>query len=338
MDENSLISIIIPVYNVRPYLTEALDSVLCQTYEKLEIIIVNDGSTDGSGEVCDTCAERDARVIVIHQENKGLSAARNVGLDRMTGEVVAFLDSDDAYDPRYIENMWRAMFEEKADMAVCKYTVHHTVGKLFSKGDEKASPSIGQGLYDGLDVQRALADRQINVSVWNKLYRRKLWKNLRFPEGHIYEDMAVTFRIIERCEMVYVLDQPLYLHRNRPGSITNTVSSDNIRDWELAYAHYARFIEENTPDIFTPEQRMRVQSGMLGSMIGKYVRCFGYKCIDSKALRAHTLALGRRVGIGSVNWRTKIAYVMLRTSPWLLRVAFPVYNSIRRLMYRIFGQ
>ena len=120
------VSIIIPVYNVRPYLAQALDSVLGQSNGELEIILVDDGSTDGSGEVCDSYAERDAGIIVIHQENRGLSAARNVSLDRMTGDAVAFLDPDDALDPYYIEAMWRSMRGEGADMVVCKFTVHFT--------------------------------------------------------------------------------------------------------------------------------------------------------------------------------------------------------------------
>ena len=338
MGQGGLISIIVPVYNVRPYLEEALDSVLCQSYGKLEIIIVDDGSTDGSGEVCDSYAKRDARVIVLHQKNKGLSAARNAGLDRMTGEAVAFLDPDDAYDSNYIEAMWHSMRGKKADIVVCKYTVHSTAKTLSRKGGEKTHPPIGPGLYDRLAALRALADGTINVGVWNKLYRRRLWTDLRFPEGHVYEDIDVACRVVEGCDAVCVMDQPLYLHRKRPGSITDTVSSDNLRDWELAYAHYARFIEENTPGIFTPEQCLRVQSRMLGGMIGQYARCFGRADIDNAALRERTMALGSRIGAGSLNWRMRIAWGMLRNCPWLLRTVYPVYQPIRQLVYRIFGR
>ena len=338
MGQSGLISIIVPVYNVRPYLEEALDSVLCQSYGKLEIILVDDGSADGSGEVCDSYAKRDARVIVLHQENRGLSAARNAGLDRMTGEAVAFLDPDDAYDPCYIEAMWHAMRGERADMVVCKYTVHSTVEKLSRKGGERADPPIGPGLYDRLAALRALADGTINVSVWNKLYRRRLWTDLRFPEGHVYEDIDTTYRVVGRCDVVYALDQPLYLHRKRPGSITDTISSENIRDWERAYAHFVCFVSENTPEIFTPEQCLCVQNRMLGGLIAQYVRCFGREDIDSAALRARVMALGSRIGTGGLSWRMRIAWGMLRSCPWLLRTVYPVYQPIRQLVYRIFGR
>ena len=338
MGQGGLISIIVPVYNVRPYLEEALDSVLCQSYGKLEIILVDDGSTDGSGEVCDSYAMRDARVVVLHQENRGLSAARNAGLDRMTGEAVAFLDPDDAYDPCYIEAMWHAMLQERADMVVSKYTVHTTVDKLFRQGDERSEPSLPQGIYDRLATLRAIADGAINVNVWNKLYRHELWTDLRFPEGHVYEDIDTTYRVVGRCDVVYALDQPLYLHRKRPGSITDTISSENIRDWERAYAHYVRFVSENTPEIFTPAQCLRVQSGMLGGMIGQYVRCFGRADIDSAALRERIMALGGRIGAGGLKWKTWVALAMLRSCPWLLRTVYPVYRPIRQLVYRVFGR
>ena len=109
MVKGGIVSIIIPVYNVAPYLVEALDSVVHQSYGNLEIIIIDDGSTDGSAEICDDYARRDRRIRLIHQENKGIGAARNVGLDIMNGEAVAFLDSDDAYDPDFIEAMVSAM-------------------------------------------------------------------------------------------------------------------------------------------------------------------------------------------------------------------------------------
>ncbi len=120
MRNDALISIVIPVYNVRPYLAEALDSVIHQTYANLEILLVDDGSTDGSGEICDEYASKDPRIRVIHQENKGLSASRNAGLDRMRGESVAFLAPDDAFDPCFIEKLAAALNREQADLAMCK--------------------------------------------------------------------------------------------------------------------------------------------------------------------------------------------------------------------------
>ena len=148
-----LVSVIIPVYNVRPYLNEALDSVLDQSYENLEIIIIDDGSTDGSSELCDEYGKKDARICVIHQDNRGLSAARNAGLDHMTGDLVAFLDSDDAYDPEYILTMLSAMypqnaaFSEPVDVVVCKYTVHYSTGEMKQRKRLLTHDHIGSSRY-----------------------------------------------------------------------------------------------------------------------------------------------------------------------------------------------
>lgn len=254
MDNSILVSVIIPVYNVASYLVEALDSVVHQTYENLEIIVIDDGSTDGSGKMCDEYAEKDRRFRVIHQENRGLSAARNVGLDIMTGEVVAFLDSDDAFHPDFIRTMIDAMRQKSADLVVCKFVVFHTSGLMRFEGNEKEKPTIDSGEYDSITVLRALADGMINDSVWNMLYHRKLWENIRYPVGHVYEDTDTTFKIFNLCNTIYVLDQPLYLYRKRSMSITETHSPQNISDRISALFHFETFVKEHTPEIFSEEQ------------------------------------------------------------------------------------
>lgn len=338
MSGNGLVSIVIPVYNVRPYIEEALDSVVFQDYGNLEIIIVDDGSTDGSGEVCDEYAARDGRVTVIHQENRGLSAARNAGLDRVTGEAVAFLDPDDAYCPNYVEAMHAAMVREGVDLVVCQYTMHTETGRLRRKGGEMAAPSAVQGRYDRAAALRALADGAISHAAWNKLYRRGLWRDMRFPEGHVYEDVDTTYRILDRCKAVFVLQQPLYLYRRRPGSITDTVSMRYMSDRMQAYSHYVRFIEENTRGVFTSEQRNRVVSSFFGSMIAQYARCLGTTGEKNEALTKTIIAQVRELGINTLNLRARTAYRLLRVCPWLLRVIYPVYLAVRKMIWRITGR
>ncbi len=141
MENSVLVSVIIPVFNTAQYLVEALDSAIHQTYEKLEIIIIDDGSTDDSGKMCDEYARIDERVVVVHQHNSGLSVARNVGLNMMTGEAVAFLDSDDAYHPDFIRIMVEALIREKTDLVVCRYITHSETGNMTRNGMEKVYPS-----------------------------------------------------------------------------------------------------------------------------------------------------------------------------------------------------
>ncbi len=256
MSKTFLVSIIVPVYSERPYLHEALDSVINQTYQDLEIIIIDDGSIDGSGEIADEYAEKDKRITVIHQENKGLATVRNVGLDMMSGDTVVFFDSDDALMPDYVETMLNAMQKTRADLVVCKYTVDKTEGLLQCKG--QINSPIESGLYNHANALQELVNSNINVHAWNKLYKRKLWKKVRFPDGHIYEDIATTFKVFNLCKKVCVLDKPLYIHRKREGSITSSRSIKKYYDLAWAYSQFASFVEKNIPDIFTTEQLNRL--------------------------------------------------------------------------------
>lgn len=200
-----LVSIIIPVYNTAEYLAEALDSVINQSYKNIEIIIVDDGSTDGSGRICDEYASTDKRIIVFHQRNKGLSAARNYGLEVMKGEAVAFLDSDDAYLADYVNTMVKCLVEEEIDLVVCGYSYQKTSGRMDYISPQKRGPLIRQGRYYHDDALRSLADDLINHGVWNKLYKRKLWEKMRFPEGRVYEEVGTTYRVLNITDSIYVV-------------------------------------------------------------------------------------------------------------------------------------
>ena len=341
MIHEPLVSIIIPVYNVEPYLEEALDSVIHQTYKKLEILIVDDGSTDRSGVICDEYASREERISVIHQENRGLSAARNAGLDRMTGDVCAFLDSDDAYEDTFVEKMLAVMLREDVDVVVCKYSTHQTEMKM-RMTSEQTMPSGISGNYDRVHALRALADATINVSVWNKLYRRELWQIIRYPDGHVYEDIFTSFCVFDICNMVYVLDEPLYLHRNRKDSITTTPSMKNIRDINLACAQVASFIALKTPEVFTSSHEQKWRQRSLNGMIVIYFHCTNgtsYKEIAfRKELREMILLIGSEMGIEALGLRTRIAWYMLRRWPWLLKTVYSVYRPIRLLVLRRSGR
>ncbi len=338
---HGLVSVIIPVFNVRPYLVEALDSVISQTYTNLEIIIIDDGSTDGSGEICDEYTKKDARVCVIHQENKGLSTARNVGLDRMTGEVVVFLDPDDAYHPDYVKVMMDAMLRENADIVKCRYTIHKTTGKMRQTFLSRARVQVKPGMYDRIDALRALADRNIETAVWDKMYRRELWREIRFPDGYVYEGTDTTYRIIDLCRSFYVLDQRLYLHRNRPGSITNTRSWKNSRDSYLAISHFSSFIEAHTPEIFSLEQLRKSRQSCLNSMIHAYI-CRSEKAKEpgepiDEEMKRMIIEKRKEIGVEITGLKTRTAYWMLLYFPCLLRLAYPVYRPVHLFVRRVMG-
>jgi len=330
MGDIMLVSIIIPVYNVKPYLIEALDSVLCQSYKNLEIIIIDDGSTDGSEEVCNEYALKDKRIRLIHQKNKGLSSARNVGLNIMSGEMVCFLDSDDAYHPDYVREMVSALVRENVDMVFCNYKIQYSTKSLSFKRKSRIRPLLTQGVYDRITALRALAKSQLNISVWNKLTRKELWQGIRFPEGRIYEDGLVTFQIVERCNLIFVLEQPLYVYRMRPGSITDSFLLERLDDFDFAFTKIEYFISKNIPAVFSCEHlRLKRQSRLVRMMY-----CYFWTIdVDSKTtrenLRKDIIRIGNEVGIDTLRFSQKLLYRIICNYSVLLKVTHPLFKLYR---------
>ena len=325
-----IVSIIIPVYNVAPYLAEAMDSVIRQSYGNLEIIIIDDGSTDGSAEMCDDYARRDRRIRLIHQENKGIGAARNLGLDIMNGEAVAFLDSDDAYDPDFIEDLVSAMVREEADIVLCKWSVFRITGIMAGTEPEAVCPAIGPGMYGRVRALRALLDGGINYGIWNKLYSRELWKDLRFPVGVAHEDVSTTCGIIDICRTLCVIDKKLYLYRKRPGSITETFSKKNCFDWLLSRSRLEAFVEANIPGVFDPDYLKRCRQLRIRKIIRFYLRGLregiGSDREFLESLRTQIAGIG---GIDNCNFAMKASYWMIRYCPWFLNTFYPAYRFAR---------
>ena len=332
MKNNDLVSVIIPVFNVYPYLIEALDSVIHQTYDKLEIIIIDDGSTDGSGEICDEYSRQSHNIKVIHQENKGLSAARNVGLDMAHGEFIAFLDSDDKYHPDFVLFMKTVLDRENVDIAICRYTVHRTVGSMLQSDGDLSIPSIKCGSYNRISSLQALADGTMNPNVWNKLYRSKLWENVRFPEGHVYEDIDTMYRVMNLCERIYLIDERLYMRRIRPGSITGSKTQKYISDRILAESHFTLFIKAHSPEIYTSMHLNKRKTVKLKVLISSYLWACRYYWNQENTfrlkLREQIIEIGDAVEVYQLDTHTKICFWMIRFCPFLIRTLYPIYSAV----------
>ena len=337
ISQTNLISIIIPVYNVAKYLAEALDSVLCQTYSNLEIIIVDDGSTDGSGEICERYKQMDERIYLVHQKNKGLSAARNVGLNTMTGYAVTFLDSDDVYYPEYIAEMVDAMLREKAELVMCKFSVHNSTIIKTEEDSNFNNPPIPQGAYDRVTALRSLVEGSINHAVWNKMFRKELWDDVRFPEGHVFEDIDTTYKIIDLCNTVYVLDSILYCRRRHEGSIVYTYSEKNVDDYILASYHFETFVKNNIPTVFSEEQLIYSRRIVLNKLIDFFLLMPDKNGENEKYklyIRNKIIEIGKDVGIGTSWFRRKVSYKMICICPRLIRFVYPLYCTIQQHMMR----
>ncbi|MBQ8382355.1 MAG: glycosyltransferase family 2 protein [Clostridia bacterium] len=216
-----MISIVVPVYRVEDYIVRCLDSLMAQTYADFEAILVDDGSPDRSGEICDAYAAQDGRFRVIHRENGGLSAARNTGLAAVRGEFVLFLDSDDWLHPRTLELLLSAVTEQNADMAMGNF---QTVG-AWCEPLTVVAPSVLA--MSGRDALLRLYEQggARFVVAWGKLWRRKRLAGLHFPEGRIHEDEATTYRLLYPLERMALVEAPLYFYYQNLDSITRAAYS-----------------------------------------------------------------------------------------------------------------
>lgn len=214
------ISVIIPVYKTEAYLRECLDSVAAQTFRNLEIILVDDGSPDSCGEICDQYAERDERIRVIHQENKGVSAARNAALEIATGEYIGFVDSDDCIEANMYEYLFENLLESGAQIAVCSRIEEFRFHKIFRGWGQSTVLTAEQAL------KQLLEDDHMQNYVWDKLYCRDILDGVRFPEGKCYEDTEIQYLLLNRARTVVCLPAACYHYRFRPESIVNSLALD----------------------------------------------------------------------------------------------------------------
>ena len=207
---NQLISVIVPVYNVEEFVKKCLDSLVRQSYKNLEIIVIDDGSTDGSGKICDEFAKKEKNIKVFHKKNGGLSDARNFGIKKASGEIIAFVDSDDFVDEEYIGVMYGKMTRKDVDVVVCGYNF------VKPKKDVLSGKNAA--------IKLLTKHENIDIVAWNKLYRKSLFADneIWFPKGKKHEDTLTTYKVLSKARKVVYLDEILYFYNERPGSITKT--------------------------------------------------------------------------------------------------------------------
>lgn len=215
-----MISVIVPVYNVEKYIDKCIESILCQTWKDFELILVNDGSTDASGEICSQFAKKDRRIRVFEQQNKGLSGARNTGTKQAKGEYLTYIDSDDFIHPEYLEVLYKTAVDNQTEVAACAYQ-NCLEGEGFGWKKEKVEqPTICTGREAVFRIVRDNS-RQMIVA-WGKIYHADLKEMLIYPEGKVHEDEFVTYKVLYAAEKVSIVDRPLYAYVQRKESIINT--------------------------------------------------------------------------------------------------------------------
>lgn len=214
---SDLISVIVPVYNVEKYIKKCVDSICGQTYKNLEIILVDDGSTDSSGKISDELAEEDRRISVIHQKNGGVSRARNAGLDKATGDYIAFVDSDDYLSLNMYECLLKSMKENDADIVRCGIKNVHEGEKV--KQFETVDSIVELSLAEMID---GLKNRRTKLVVWNALYKKEIISELRFVPDVIYEDVFFTNAVLKKHHSEILVNVPFYRYLVKRDGNTNT--------------------------------------------------------------------------------------------------------------------
>lgn len=310
---HDLISVIIPVYKVEKYLCRCVDSVLEQTYTNMEIILVDDGSPDNCPVMCDEYARQDSRVKVIHQENAGLSGARNAGIDMAQGQWLAFVDSDDYLAADFLERLYQACVDTGSSLSVCRWE--------YVRGETISEHGTGETrVYTGREMLANLyvPDGAYFVVAWNKLYRKELFEDIRYPLGRIHEDEATTYRIYDKVKKAAYVDRSLYGYFVTPVSITRGFNPKRM-DWVTAVAERLDFFEQKGYTELMVPGLQALADGSIDIWFGLRDQLPGSEKQQEEIRTLIREGLRRVKKYGKFPLRTEIGYRLFLTWPGLYR-------------------
>ena len=303
-----LVSVIIPAYNAEEYMGSCLDSIISQTHQKIEIIVINDGSSDRTKEIAERYAEKDARIRVISTENGGVSRARNIGLDNSTGEFFTFVDADDGLFENAVECMLEKIVELNADMVVAK-----GINAIF--GQELLQPAVKNrivNIYQGIEsIKCSLRDNGIGYAVWAKLYKRSYFKDIRFAEGRkVHEDSFYLFECFAKKPMVLMISSYVYRRNVTQFSASRAPFSDKFLDILYFADRKTQIVNEQFPELFEMTYHLRIKANMaflrnLCKTYDKKYRKYEKQCIkEIFTLKKHFNPLSKQ----DVKWFKIITY------------------------------
>lgn len=257
---NPLISVVVPIYNVEEYLKICINSIIDQTYKNIEILLIDDGSTDNCPSICDEHAKLDERIKVIHKKNGGLSDARNVGISIATGEYISFIDSDDFVTTDYIEYLYSLIEKAKADISVCQMQMVNENGSPIKTNvilKDKIIRGTKNCIYD------FLYDGAIDTTAWRKLYKTSLFKEnkIEYPVDKYNEDVYTTYKLVMKSSVIAIGSKQMYMYRQRKGSITK--SEFTSKNLDYVNGHLARYDEITQ---FYPEFKVLASKYVLSSI------------------------------------------------------------------------
>lgn len=241
---NEVITVVVPVYRVEKFLKRCIDSILSQSYTNLDIVLVDDGSDDKCPEICDSYAEKDKRIRVIHKENGGLSDARNAGIEVAKGKLITFVDSDDSIDSDYVKQLYETIIREKADISICGYTVFYDNGRTVCNSSNKKMT-----LNPKETLEKMLYQEDFNVSTWAKLYKTELFSGIRFPKGENYEDSSTTYRLVMKSNKIACNMKSQYKYMIRSDSILTAPFSEKKLLLIKSYERMGKEVVDKYPEL-----------------------------------------------------------------------------------------
>ena len=313
---DALISVIVPVYNVEKYLTKCLDSIVSQTYTDLEILLIDDGSTDGSGEICDRFASKDSRIKVIHKPNGGVSTARNLGMELCTGEYIMFVDSDDYLSENAVEHLLHRLIADGSDLAIGRYA-------------RICDDAVCNGGHKVLDHDAVLTQAQAIATLgtewelpnafWGRLHSRSALRGIVFPLLRYGEDVWIFQHILENCKAISIDSNLTYYYVERPGSAVHTTKDEMILESISAFLYVADYLKaHNLPDNALTYYKETINRAMRVKNRKK-----AREMILSKMDRETKKKLLHK------DIRTDIRWISLYV-PWL----FPWLKGVQRVLFR----
>lgn len=254
-----IISIIVPIYNVGKYLPKCIESILNQTFKNFELILVNDGSTDNSGVVCDDYAKKDTRIKIIHKSNGGVSSARNAGLYVAKGEYIGFVDPDDYIDKNMYEKLYRLCIDNNSDIAICRFN-REINGKIQNK---ESTEEIIE-LNNMVAMNELFKGNLYRFSLCNKLFSKKCFNDVLFPEERIHEDLSTTYKLFANSKKAVYINYCGYIYVRRENSILTSTYNEKRLQAFIAWDEIIEFIDKNYYEI-----------------IEQVIATFTYWCVDN---------------------------------------------------------
>lgn len=329
---NELISIIIPVYNVEKYLCECLDSVINQTYKNLEIILVDDGSTDNSGSICDKYHKKDNRIKVIHKMNGGVSSARNYGLNVATGKYINFIDPDDWVENNFIECLYS--YANKDTIVCCSYNriennkiVIHSLGKLIICDKLKFVNLLKDNELKGNEGKGI---DQLGSSMWNKLFPAWVFQNIRFPKGKTSEDIFIILKLFNKIEKVILSPASNYNYRARENSIVSTITKSNLINYLEAHLEQERDLQCYCDDNLLKKEKLLINYIAIKNYS---LHCYEfYKLNKSEIKILKDIIRQRRQAIPSSLWKLKFKVFLFLNAEFMLKFIYKLKMIAKKVI------